>query len=367
MTLLNPEPEGAGTGTVNPQMVTLARLSRGLTQAELARRLNFTQGTVSKIEAGASSVDSAELEALATALAYPPTFFGRFEPVDGPGVAELYHARKRKTVRAMALHRAYATATIKRMHVETLLRSVEAPDALSFPVFPSDEYGDAEKIARTVRSQLELPLGPIHNMTETIEAAGGIVVECDFETRKIDGFTRWRQPISPPLFFINRHLPPDRWRWTAAHEFGHAVMHTNQYPSDSMEDEANAFAEEFLMPRQLLRPQLLSLSFPKLASLKTYWKVSIQALIMRAYSLKLITSRRRSYMFMQWSRAGYKLREPEELDPPAEPPNAVTGMINHHLKTLGYTVPELAKTLDLGENEFRAQYLTGEHGLHILK
>ena len=367
MSARDPTPEGAGIGMINPQMVTLARLSRGLTQAELARHLKFTQGTVSKIEAGTSSVDGAQLEALADALQYPATFFERFEPVDGPGVAELYHARKRKTIRVMALHRAYATATIKRMHIETLLRSVESPDAFSFPIFPADEFGDAEKIARTVRSQLEVPLGPIHNMTETIETAGGIAIECDFETRQIDGFTRWRHPVFPPLFFLNRHLPPDRWRWTAAHELGHAVMHTNQYPSDSMEDEANAFAEEFLMPRQLIRHQLLNLSFPRLASLKTYWKVSIQALINRAYTLQLVTPRQRSYMFMQWSRAGYRLREPEELDPPAEPPHAVTELINYHLKALGYTVPELAKTLDLREAEFRAQYLAGERALHLLK
>jgi len=122
MSARDPTPEGAGIGMINPQMVTLARLSRGLTQAELARHLKFTQGTVSKIEAGTSSVDGAQLEALADALQYPATFFERFEPVDGPGVAELYHARKRKTIRVMALHRAYATATIKpRTH--SLFRS----------------------------------------------------------------------------------------------------------------------------------------------------------------------------------------------------------------------------------------------------
>jgi Zn-dependent peptidase ImmA (M78 family)/DNA-binding XRE family transcriptional regulator len=348
-------------------MVSLARLSRGLTQAELAKALGVQQGTVSRIEAGALTVSHEDLESLSRVLDYPASFFSQHEPLDGPGVAELYHTRKRKTVRAIALHRAYATTTIKRLHVETLLRSAEKPDAIAFPLFPSDEFGDAEQVARTVRAQLEIPPGPIHNMTSTIEEAGGIVITCDFETRLIDAFTRWRQPTNPPLFFINRELPPDRWRWTLAHELGHAVMHTNQYPSERMEDEANAFANEFLMPRQLIRHQLLNADLKKLAGLKTYWKVSMQALIMRGHDLDLITSRQKSYMFMQLNRAGYKLREPEDLDPPVEPPDALFRLIQHHLRRLRYTVAELAQTLHLFEHELIAQYLPGQTSLRLVK
>ena len=37
---------------INAEMVILARESRGMTQAALARAMNVQQGTVSKIEAG---------------------------------------------------------------------------------------------------------------------------------------------------------------------------------------------------------------------------------------------------------------------------------------------------------------------------
>ncbi|HLG69791.1 MAG TPA: XRE family transcriptional regulator [Chloroflexota bacterium] len=350
----------------NPQMVLLARLSRGLTQQALAQQLGVKQGTVSRMEAGSLPISDDDLTGLVRALRYPESFFQRREMVSGPGLAELYHARKRKTVPATTLHRAYAVATIQRMHVEQLLRAETDLDGASFPLYPHDEYGDVEQVARTVRAQLELPPGPIFNLTAVLEQAGALIVECDFESRHIDGFTQWRGPGQPPLFFINRHLPPDRWRWTLAHELGHAVLHTMS-PSDAMEREADLFAEEFLMPRQSIKSQLLNVNFSKLANLKIHWKVSIQALVTRAYNLGLMSPRQRTYLFMQWSRAGYRLREPEHLDPPVEHPKALYDLVLKHLSVLGFTIAQLADWLSLLEAEFRRYYLPDHPTLQVLK
>jgi Zn-dependent peptidase ImmA (M78 family)/transcriptional regulator with XRE-family HTH domain len=352
---------------VNPQMLALARLSRGFTQAELAQATGLHQGTLSKFESGIISPSDADRAKLSEALAYPESFFFEPETVDGPGLTELYHARKRKMVTAGLLSRAYAIAGIRRIHVTKLLKSVEWLDHSKFPVFAREDFDDPEKVARTVRAQLELPTGPIHSMTDLVESAGGIIIGCDFESRYIDGFTKWRVPRLPPLFFINRAQPPDRWRWTLAHELGHAVMHAMQEPSEEMEQEADAFAQELLLPRQYVRNEFFHLTFSRLVGLKTYWKVSIQALIMRAFSIGAITQRQRKYLFMQLSRAGYRLREPSELDPPVEPPQTLTRIVNHHLKELGYTPAEMAQMLNLLEDEFRSTYVSESAPLRVIK
>jgi len=300
----------------NPQMVTLARLSRELTHIELAAKLGMQQGALSKLEDGASLISSDDVSALSVSLGYPEPFFYQSNAFEGPGLVELYHSRKRKPASTALLNRAYAMAAIKRMHVETLLRSYDISDRPGIPILPASEYGDAERVARTVRAQLNVPPGPIFSMTTLVESAGGVVVPCDFGSHFIDGFTRMRNASLPALFFMNRDLPSDRWRWTLAHELGHAVMHSGLNPSETAEDEADTFAQELLMPRQLAKGHLLNVTFPKLAGLKLYWKVSIQALIMRAHRLKLISDRQRTYMFTQWTRAGYRIREPDELDPP---------------------------------------------------
>lgn len=204
-------------------------------------------------------------------------------------------------------------------------------------------------------------MGPVYSITEAIESAGGIVVECQFESRHIDGFSRWKRPNLPPLVFMSRDLPPDRWRWTMAHELGHLIMHTGEMPAEDMEQEADSFAEEFLMPANVIKPQLGNAKFETLARLKLHWKVSVQALIQRAYHLEIVTARQRSHMFMQWTKAGYRLREPADLDPPREPPRAMAKLVEFHLSDLAYTEQDLAEFLGLEPEEFQATYMEGTH------
>lgn len=342
---------------VNPQMVTLARQSRGLTQAQLADHVRASQGTISKIEAGVAPVSSEELERLAAALDYPPHFFTKHERIYGPGIDELYH-RKRQKAGAATLHRVYANAAIRQMNIGVLLRSWDRTEN-DFPSFPIDEFdANPEKIARTVRALWQLPPGPIYSTTKVIEDAGGLIIPCDFETRHIDGFSR-HSPNMPPIFYLNRNLLPDRWRWTLAHELGHIVMHSASEPHEQMEREAHLFAGEFLTPAQEIKPQLLNLSFHKLAGLKRHWKVAMQALLMRAYHLGVITERRRRHMFMQLSKAGYRLREPAELDPLPEPPELLPRIINWHRRQLGYSDADLCYALAINERDLHSWYPSG--------
>jgi Zn-dependent peptidase ImmA (M78 family)/DNA-binding XRE family transcriptional regulator len=349
---------------VNPQMVTLARQSRGLTQTELADRIAASQASISKIEAGVAQVSSKELERLATALGYPPHFFTKHERIYGPGIDELYH-RKRQKVSAATLHKVYANAAIRQMNVEVLLRSWDTMED-DFPSFPIDEFdANPEKIARTLRALWQLPPGPIYSMTKVIEDAGGLIIPCDFETRHIDGFSRHSANM-PPLFYLNRNLLPDRWRWTLAHELGHVVMHSASEPHEQMEREANLFAGEFLTPTQEIKPQLLNLSFHKLAGLKRHWKVAMQALLMRAHHLGLITDRRRRHMFMQLSKAGYRLREPPELDPPAEPPELLPKIVKWHREQLDYSDADLCDALAINDSDLQYWYPSGKPHLRIV-
>ncbi len=67
----------------------------------------------------------------------------------------------------------------------------------------------------------------------------------------------------PPCIFLNQHVPADRMRFSLAHELGHIIMHT--VPGDEIENEANAFAAELLVPekqfRRALTGQRLSLEW----------------------------------------------------------------------------------------------------------
>ncbi|MBQ11120.1 MAG: hypothetical protein CMJ45_06185 [Planctomyces sp.] len=339
----------------NPELVTLARQSRKLTQSQLAKTIEVAQATISKYEAGILPVSNKDLAALSNVLDYPTHFFTRSIRVEGPGMSELFH-RKRQAISTNTLHQVYALAEIRRIEIMRLLRSSNQQE-WKFPLFPIEDFDDdPEKVARTVRATWQIPPGPIFNVTKAIERAHGVVFGLDFGTRQIDGFSH-RSHNMPPLFYLNQDMPPDRWRWTLAHELGHIVMHGEPPTSPKIvEDQANRFAGEFLAPSHELKPQLLGLDYQKLAGLKLYWKISMAALVMRAYHVGAVTERQRRTMFMRLGKAGYRLREPEVTDPPIEPPETPYNLVQFHSNQLEYSDREIQYLLAIGDRDFDLYY-----------
>jgi len=107
----------------------------------------------------------------------------------------------------------------------------------------------------------------------------GLSAGMDFETSKIDAISEW-VPGYPPIVLVNSNeeIPTSRLRLTLAHEIGHLVMHQLSSSPD-IEDEANRFAAEFMMPRREIKASLYRLNLAKLTDLKRDWKVSMPALV----------------------------------------------------------------------------------------
>jgi Zn-dependent peptidase ImmA (M78 family)/DNA-binding XRE family transcriptional regulator len=336
----------------NPKMVILGRESRGLSQKKLAQALDVTQGTISKIETGLIPVSNEMIEMLSQVLNYPPHFFRQEGDITSIGIAEIFH-RKRQSVPQHVLNRIYAQIEIRIKHVYSLLLSVEIPS--NIPKMDVDEYsGQVEEIARAVRTRWQIPRGPIQDVTEVIEDAGGIIIALDFETLFVDAISRWI-PGLPPLFFVNEHIPKDRYRLSLVHELGHIVMHT--YPTPDIEEQAFRFAAEFLLPERDVIMDLRNLNLPKLVNLKRYWRVSMSALLKRSEELQAIKPNQARYLWSQMAKAGYKTREPIELDISGEQPHLLRELIEAHQKELGYSLDDLRILLPLNEDELWAYYL----------
>ncbi len=336
----------------NPQMVILARESRGLGQKALAEALAVSQGTISKIETGLIPLSDEIIELLSEILDYPPHFFRQEGGIVGIGIAEVFH-RKRQNVPQRVLNKIYAHMEIRIKHISALLVSVEVPS--NAPRMEIDEYGGhVEEIARAVRAHWQIPRGPVNDVTKAVEDAGIIVIPFDFETSLVEAISRWI-PGLPPLFLVNEYTPKDRYRMSLAHELGHMVMHT--YPTPDIEEQAFRFAAEFLLPERDIITDLQDLSLPKLANLKRYWKVSMAALLKRAEELHTLSPNQARYLWSQMSKAGYKTREPIELDVSGEQPRLLHELIESHQKELEYTVEDLRQLIPLNDEELWKFYL----------
>lgn len=362
----------------NHHMLTLARDSRGLTQAGLASKLGIMQGTLSKYETGFLEPPADVVAALSNTLGYTTDFF--YE-IGRPYGLPPFHYRRRKKLSAKALARIIAEMNIRRMHLTKMLVSFNWKTNAFIPEIDPDEYQGRgkgaltiEDAARSLREMWLLPAGPIENMVELLEDKGGIVIPCDFGSELIDAMSQRIEGL-PVLFFVNVNSPADRLRHTLAHELGHMVLHTITVKSDEeMEDEADAFAGAFLLPADEIRPQLRRFDLRQLANLKRYWKVSMAALAVRADRLMLITPHQSKMFWIEMSKLGWRKREPHE--PPREHPRLLRQMISFHMKKLGYSVSEMAKLLHLRVAEFQDMYhleivggpqAEGPPRLHLIK
>lgn len=337
----------------NADMLKLAREACEITQASLAKQANVTQALISKLEHGLISEPSEEsLESLARVLKFPVNFFYQRERASS---LPHFHFRKRAKMGAKALAKISAITNIRTMHISRLLASFEEQQTKVIPQWDLDDKGlTPEQIAERMREYWMLPRGPIDNVCEVIEAAGGIVVNSDFGTDHLDGIS-FRKEGLPPLFFMNRNVSGDRYRFSLAHELGHMIMHSLPDDDSKMEEEAHRFAANFLMPRSEIRPYLSKGKLSDLGRVKAYWKVSIKALIKRSHSLNLITDYQYKDMSIKYNKI-FKDGEPVPIE--VEKPERLKRIVRYHISTLGYTLEELADVLRI--NPKHAERLYGD-------
>jgi Zn-dependent peptidase ImmA (M78 family)/transcriptional regulator with XRE-family HTH domain len=339
---------------INPEMVILARESRELNQTELASAIGVQQGTISKIEAGVLPVSDDVLQRFCDALNYPSDFFIQADRIYGFNSSVFFH-RKRQALPDRTLRKLHAMMNITRMRVSRLIRSASLPICKFTRMEPSEYDGKAETISKLVRSTWQLPMGPVRNVTRAIEEAGGVVVHFDFGTRHADAISEWVDGY-PPIVLVNGNADTsgDRLRLTLAHELGHLIMH--RFPTPDMEDEANSFAAEFMMPRREIKPSLYGMTMPKLMDLKLEWGMSMAALVQRGYDLKTLTDAQRRYMFINFGKKGWRMREPVEI--PIEKSSLLNQLLNAHMNELGYSHGDMSKLLFIRkESDFREAYI----------
>jgi Zn-dependent peptidase ImmA (M78 family) len=339
----------------NPDLLRVARQWRGFQQGEAAQRLGVSQAMLSRVENRLSAFTAELIDRAATAFDMPRAFFIQTDPVLGAPVSVHPMWRRKAIVTARDMDQIVAELNVRLMHLRRLLAAVEIEATYTLPSLPVDEFESVERIAALARAQWQLPAGPIQNLTRTLEAAGIVVVHSDLAGSAVDGVT-FAAPGLPPLIVLNATQPPDRMRFSLAHELGHLLMHRTQ-PTRLMEDQANDFASFFLMPTQDIRPFYnRRVDLRLLAELKPVWRVSMASLLMRARSLGLIAPNQERYLWQQFNMAKIRMAEPPELDFPAETATVVPDLLEAHIKQLGYSIADLCGMLHVQADELSRMY-----------
>jgi Zn-dependent peptidase ImmA (M78 family) len=102
---------------------------------------------------------------------------------------------------------------------------------------------------------------------------------------------------------------------------------------DVVESQAHAFARAFLLPDKTFAADLFSPTLDAFRAIKPKWKVSIQAMIMRAMELRLLSPEQQGRIWPNLNRRGWRKSEPldETLEP--ESPRLLRRTVDLLLKT----------------------------------
>lgn len=322
------------------------RLSRGLTQTQVAEASGVSQAALSKAESGAG-LDDEKWVQLAELLGVPVEAF--FEVTSSAAPARIFH-RKLKSTPRTSVNKIAADLALVRLRVKNLLggqRTTLRRHDLE------DGFVTPQEIAQDVREELQLGTDPIDDLVAVLEGAGAVVLRWPLESIRVDAVASW-QDDEVPVILIGEHVPADRQRFTMAHELGHAVMHETE-ATPEQEREADAFAGEFLLPTaRLLKDWPSPATLESLMPLKKTWGISLAALIRRGLDAGLLSEDDYRSWNIRLSTTGMHRQEPEPST--RENPVVLSTVIRDSLNA-GASVEELASRAYMYPREFELTFL----------
>lgn len=282
----------------NGEQLKKARVYRGYTVGELAELSGYQRQTISMYENGKSTpIDISVIMNLSRVLNFPPQFFTD-QSVKLSSGSTYFRA-------LLTTNKKYRNQQEQKMEFVAALYSfiqeyVDFPE-LNLPEIPCDV--SPEEAAGILRKHWGLGDRPISNLNYTVEENGIIVTSFKTETDDVDAFSKMIEIEGEQRYFIgysSNKTSAARIHFDVAHELGHICLHGWSEDVESLskeefkerEEQAHRFAAAFLLPELTFRRDVIAgpYSLPYYKQLKQKWKVSMAAMIRRAYTLNIISA-----------------------------------------------------------------------------
>ncbi|MEK3821472.1 XRE family transcriptional regulator [Cytobacillus sp. FSL W8-0315] len=212
-------------------------------------------------------------------------------------------------------------------------------DIISFIKENSEMDRDIQikNIAKIARIRIGLDEDSNKNLLFLLEKAGAFVLEKEI-SNTIDAYSLWTEDDRPYIMLGSLKKSAVRRNFDLAHELGHLLLHykveflrQDKKSYKTLEDEANLFASEFLLPEKQFKEDckgIAKVSNPDAyIDIKQKWQVSLQAIAIRAFRLEIIDYQQYRYFFMSINRKGYKFQEPLDNEIPIEHPMKIKSIL----------------------------------------
>ncbi|MEW9699071.1 helix-turn-helix domain-containing protein [Paenibacillus sp. SI8] len=324
----------ARSSNFNPNRLRTARQYAGLTISELAEQACVSKQAISQFETGRSTPSLETLMRMMAVLKFPRDFFYENERSEEIQIGNTFFRSLASTSKKERISQVQKTELLSEivsffeqyidfplLNLPNLKEIIELTDEKleNASLLSSD---DIEDITLALRRVWNIGEEPITNMVYLLELNGIIVSSLSTETHNIDAFSQ-RQILGGRERYLvvlgDGKQSASRRQFDAAHELAHILLHNWNVDSNEIlaeehrliEQQADKFAGAFLLPKNAFTQDLhypTNLDF--YVELKKKWRVSIAAMVVRAYHLEVISYNQYHYLMRQMNSRKMRVKEP---------------------------------------------------------
>lgn len=300
----------------NGARLKAARQYNAMTIGDVANALGISNQSISQFENNKTEPKLENVFLLSNLLGFPREYFYERDESDVT-IGNTYFRSLASTSKKER------NAQVER--VKLLSKIYEAiQEYISFPKFDLEiqEETNPEQLADYVRKQWCLGRKPIYNLIDIMERHGIVITNAFEENKDIDAYSHVEviNRNSVPIVVLGYETSIFRQQFNAAHELGH-ILTDGKYELEElskaeyrdMEKYMNRFAGALLVPKELLYEDLRGNGKTDIRyyiELKKKYRVSAQALIVRANQIGAITANQYQYLMKQMSQRNYRKNEP---------------------------------------------------------
>lgn len=300
----------------NGARLKAARQYNAMTIGDVAQVLNVSTQSISQFENNKAEPKLENVFLLSNLLGFPKEYF--------------YERDDTSVTIGNTYFRSLASSSKKERNAQVervkllskIYRAIQ--NYITFPEFDLESQSDKspEELAEYVREKWDLGNKPIYNLIDIMEKHGVIITNAFEDNKEIDAYSHVEiiDHKSVPIVILGYETNIFRQQFNAAHELGH-ILTDGQYELEElskaeyrdMEKFMNRFAGALLIPEDILAEDLRGngkLDIRYYIELKKKYRVSAQALIVRANQIGVLSANQYQYLMKQMSQHGYRTNEP---------------------------------------------------------
>ncbi|MFV0279000.1 MAG: helix-turn-helix domain-containing protein, partial [Parahaliea sp.] len=319
-------------GFQGPRLKQL-RAANNLTLAELAERIDRSSSTLSAWENGSQLPEAESFGRLCEVFGVSRQWFLKPVPETSEDIRRPYFFRSQASAHKHARERSQLYLSWLQEISDFFQDAMDWPP-VNVPMLDADDCrlisdDEIEDIARECRQRWKLGTAPVPDVIQVMENAGVICTRATLGHLKMDGVSHVSVMDDRPYVLIAEDKSNAiRSRFDAAHELGHIVLHSRipvgQYSKKELysllEEQAHRFASAFLLPAESFSQEVVWPTLENLLSLKSRWKVSVAAMIVRCRDLALLNEQLELRLWKGRSARKWTKGEPGDDAIPFEQP-----------------------------------------------